>query len=464
MRLFTPLKNSVFRYLFFAQVISLLGTGLATVALALLVYEQFSASAGIILGGVLAIKMVAYLLTAPIAGAYANRLPRKAWLLSLNIIRAFLVLALPLVSELWQLVVLIFVLNVITAGYTPVYQALLPDVLENDELYTQGLSLSRLAMDVEALLSPVIAAALLLSMSYTWLFGLNALAFAMAAVFLLVIRIPSMKPSERTGGIWQQLTFGVRSYWSTPRLKAVLYANLAMSAAGAMIIVNTVIYVRANLLLPDEYVALLMAAAGAGSMLGAVVVPSILSVFSDRLVMLAGGTVSGLAMLLAGLIAEQSPAYLMLFPIWLLVGIGSAFVLIVSGRLVRDSCNKSDRNDYFAANFSLTHGMWLICYLLAGVLGSLLGLTMTFIVIGCIALVATGFSIIVWPKNAAAGLWHEHPEMNHQHPHVHDAHHQHEHQGWEGPEPHVHPHYHAQHTHKHRFVIDEHHVHWPRQS
>jgi hypothetical protein len=28
----------------------------------------------------------------------------------------------------------------------------------------------------------------------------------------------------------------------------------------------------------------------------------------------------------------------------------------------------------------------------------------------------------------------------------------------------VHPHYHAQHTHKHRFVIDEHHVHWPRQS
>ncbi len=63
------LANSTYRHLFFAQVIALVGTGLATVALGLLAYEIAGADAGAVLGTALAIKMVAYVGIAPIAGA-----------------------------------------------------------------------------------------------------------------------------------------------------------------------------------------------------------------------------------------------------------------------------------------------------------------------------------------------------------------------------------------------------------
>lgn len=44
------LTNRTYRHLFFAQVIALVGTGLATVALGLLAYEIAGADAGAVLG------------------------------------------------------------------------------------------------------------------------------------------------------------------------------------------------------------------------------------------------------------------------------------------------------------------------------------------------------------------------------------------------------------------------------
>lgn len=59
------LRFPTFRSLFAAQVIALIGTGLATVALSLLAYDLAGAEAGAVLGTALAIKMIVYVLLAP---------------------------------------------------------------------------------------------------------------------------------------------------------------------------------------------------------------------------------------------------------------------------------------------------------------------------------------------------------------------------------------------------------------
>ena len=58
-----------FRHLFSAQIIALFGTGLATVALGLLAYELAGPSAGAVLATALTIKMVMYVLIAPLVDA-----------------------------------------------------------------------------------------------------------------------------------------------------------------------------------------------------------------------------------------------------------------------------------------------------------------------------------------------------------------------------------------------------------
>lgn len=89
------LSYRVFRHLFAAQVLSLLGSGLATVALGLLAYDLAGPNAGAVLGTVFAIKMIAYVFISPIAAAIAHRYSRRSFLVVLDLCRAGMVLLLP---------------------------------------------------------------------------------------------------------------------------------------------------------------------------------------------------------------------------------------------------------------------------------------------------------------------------------------------------------------------------------
>jgi MFS family permease len=172
-------NNRTYRHLFAAQVVALLGTGLATVALGLLAYDLAGANAGAVLGTAFAIKMIAYVGVSPIASAFAERLPRRSLLIALDIVRATIVLALPFVDQIWQIYALIFLLQSASAAFTPTFQATIPDILPDEAEYTKALSLSRLAYDLENLISPMLAAAMLALISFHWLFAGTAIGFAL---------------------------------------------------------------------------------------------------------------------------------------------------------------------------------------------------------------------------------------------------------------------------------------------
>ena len=113
------LSNPTYRKLLLAQIFSLVGSGLTTIALGILAYELASKNAGQVLGFAFAIKMVAYVGLAPIASAIAGRLPRKPYLVFLDIMRASLVLLLPFVTQVWQIYVLIFAFQAFSAAFSP---------------------------------------------------------------------------------------------------------------------------------------------------------------------------------------------------------------------------------------------------------------------------------------------------------------------------------------------------------
>src|SRR3954471_22467220 len=91
-------SNRTYRHLFTAQVIALAGTGLLTVALGLLAFDLAGEQAGAVLGTALAIKMIAYVTVAPVVGGFADRLPRRAFLVAIDLVRARIALLLPFVG------------------------------------------------------------------------------------------------------------------------------------------------------------------------------------------------------------------------------------------------------------------------------------------------------------------------------------------------------------------------------
>src|SRR5215217_7280536 len=209
------LANRTYRHLFAAQVIALAGTGLLTVALGLLAYQLAGTQAGAVLGTALAIKMVAYVGVAPVAGAFANQLPRRAFLVFMDLVRAAIALLLPFVDQVWQVYVLIFLLQSASAAFTPTFQATIPDVLPEEKDYTRALSLSRLAYDLESLVSPMLAAALLTVISFHTLFAGTVVGFLLSAFMVLATTLPQAPPIEHTGGAYEKTTRGIRIYLAT---------------------------------------------------------------------------------------------------------------------------------------------------------------------------------------------------------------------------------------------------------
>jgi H+ antiporter protein len=430
------LANRTYRHLFLAQVIALLGTGLATVALGLLAFDLAGAQAGAVLGTALAIKMTAYIGVAPIAAAFAERLPRRAMLVSLDLVRALVALALPFVTEVWQIYVLIFVLQSASAAFTPTFQATIPDILPDEDDYTRALSLSRLAYDLESVASPMLAAALLTVISFHSLFAGTVIGFLASAALVATVLLPKAKQVPRRS-IYERTTRGMRIFLATPRLRGLLALNLTVAAASAMVIVNTVVMVQSRFALPQSSTALALAAFGGGSMISALVLPRLLKNIKDRTAMLFGGGI-----LVVGLaVGINLTTYNFLLPLWMVLGVGYSLAQTPSGRLLRRSAHAEDRPALFAAQFALSHACWLITYPLAGWLGANISLTASFVGLAVVAGSALLVSIVIWrPAHDQESIKHTHENLPGDHAHI---------DGQDGVD------------HEHPYVIDDQHRRWP---
>ena len=434
------LAERTYRHLFAAQVVALLGTGLATVALGLLAYDLAGDNAAMVLGTVFTIKMVAYVGIAPIAGAFANRVPRRAFLVALDLMRAGVALCLPFVTEIWQVYVLIFLLQSASAAFTPTFQATIPDVLPDEARYTRALSLSRLAYDLENIVSPMLAGLLLAVVSYNSLFLGTVVGFTASAALVVSVLLPSPRRSERRG-IYDSTTRGIRIYLATPRLRGLLALNMAAAAAGAMVLVNSVVLVRSTLRLDASALAWTLFAFGAGSMIAALLLPRVLDTVPDRPVMLGGAALMVLTLVgFASVVATLGLVWPVLLGTWLLVGLGYSTVLTPSGRLLRRSAHAEDRAALFAAQFALSHACWLVTYPLSGWLMTRFGPVMALGVLAVLAGAGIVAALRFWPREDPETLEHTHGNLQLDHPHLHGAR-----------------------RHAHPFVVDENHPRWASQ-
>jgi H+ antiporter protein len=438
--MFDILSDRTYRHLFLAQVVALIGTGLATVALGLLAYDLAGSGAGLVLGSIFTIKMIAYVGIAPIAGAFADRVNRRALLVTLDLVRAAAALCLPFVTEVWQVYVLIFLLQSASAAFTPTFQATIPDILPEEDRYTRALSLSRLTYDLENIVSPTLAALLLTVMVYDTLFLGTVAGFVGSALLVVSVLLPSPKSTQRRG-IYDRTTRGIRIYLATPRLRGLLALNLAVSAAGAMVLVNSVVLVRGELGLSESNVAWAMFAFGFGSMLAALLLPPVLDRVPDRPVMLSGAGLLVAALLgLAALVAITGLSWGELLISWCLVGIGYSTVMTPSGRLLRRSAHAEDRPAIFAAQFALSHACWLLTYPLSGWLMTVFGTLTALILLAALSFVGLLLCRFLWPAQAPSEIPHSHADLPPDHPHLLE---------------------HGDEAHKHAIIIDDLHRDWP---
>lgn len=396
------LLNRTYARLFAAQVLALLGTGILTVAVGLLAFDLAGERGGAILGTAMTIKIAAYVFFAPLVAAAVGRLPRKAVLIGADAVRGLTALCLPFVTEAWEIYALIFLLQAASATFTPTFQALIPAVLPDERDYTRAQAWSRVAYDMESILSPLAAAALLNLVSFHSLFSLTAAGFACSLLLVAATRLPATAEAG-AGSLWRRTTAGARIFAKAPRLRALLALDLVVACAYATVLINTVVLVKGRLGLGDAELGVALAVFGAGSLAMALALPRWIDAHGERQAMLAGSVLVSAGLvgaLLVSLGGSGGAGWTGLLASWAVLGAGTSMVSTPAGNLLRDASTPRTRTAVFAAQFSLSHACYLVTYPLAGLAGAALGLGTAAWLMLAVALAGGLAALVVFPKDA----------------------------------------------------------------
>ncbi|MCY7346173.1 MAG: MFS transporter [Pyrinomonadaceae bacterium] len=403
-------RNRDYLLLFAAQIISLTGSGVTTVGLALFAYQLTGGqSATAVIGNALFLRILAFLLFSQPAGVLADRFNRKYILIAADVLRFVLLALFPFITEIWQVYTLIFLINAVTAFFTPTFEASIPEVV-GDEHYVKALSYSRVAVDIEAVAAPAIAGLLVVWLGVRWVFWFDAFTYLVSAALVVFAVVPfvAKKAVPLSVNVFlSEIQTGTRILLREPSLRQALILSFAEATAGAAAIVATVAYVRDALERGDTAYAVVMAALGLGSTVAAILLGRATGRYEQgaeskavlhgrrhawaQRALIFGGVLLG-AILLPGFLV---PPLFIFAVLWFLNGAGQALIAIPSSTLLAEHTFEDERGKAYAAHFALTHACWLITYLAIGYAAAYFGTPATFTVAGIVCLMITAAAFLL---------------------------------------------------------------------
>ncbi|WP_238530367.1 MFS transporter [Pseudomonas sp. S9] len=273
----SPLGYKTFRWLWLASIASNIGTWMHEVGAGWLMTSLSASPMNVALVQV-AGSAPMFFLALP-AGAMADIVDRRRYLLGVQLWMAAVAMALALLTLSGQMTVTLLLLLTLSMGIgtalmMPAWSALTPELVGKADL-PAAIALSSVGVNVARAIGPAIAG-VLVSLSGPWAtFALNSLSFFAVIVVLLFWRrevAPAVLPAER---LWGAIRAGWRYSRASKPLQAVLLRALAffLGASGAMSLLPLI--VRQELQGSAADFGLLLGSVGVGAVTGATLLPKV---------------------------------------------------------------------------------------------------------------------------------------------------------------------------------------------
>ncbi|HDZ06431.1 hypothetical protein LCGC14_0513260 [marine sediment metagenome] len=367
---FQSLRNHLFAKLYLAQTISLMGDAFTWVGLALLAYQFGEERAAVILATALTLRVTAFIIFSPFAGVLADRISRKKILYTTHFIRMGIVGCLPFVTEEWQIYVLVFMMNVFNAFFSPTYRSIIPQIVEKS-LYRQAIGLSAATYQLLGVLGPGLAGIMAIWLGARDIFFVDAATFVIAGILLLSLPKSALDVTEKQDddtvahSTWQDVLKGIHLLFSNQYVRFALFIEFVTAVSGALILVNTIVLVKGGLDLTDKVYGIIMAAFAIGAMVAAFVSGAIDKSKSRRTSLIIGALILGVSISFANYLD-----FSMLFIVWIVAGLGQSLAEIPSETLIGETVPIEAQGKVYGSHFAFSHLWWAFAYPLAGFLGT----------------------------------------------------------------------------------------------
>jgi MFS family permease len=229
-RTFASLRNRNFRIFFTAQIVSVTGTWMQSIAQMWLVLHL--TGSGFALGVTAALQFTPILLFGTWGGLIADRVDKRKLLMVTQSAAGLVALVLAGLTlgglvRLWMVYVLAFALGIVSVFDNPGRQSFVTEMVGKDHVIN-AVGLNSAVFTLARVIGPAIAGVLIALVGTGWCFLYNGLSY-FPVVFALVLMHPGelhrSRPAPRARG---QIRAGIHYAWNTPELRFPLLLMLVV--------------------------------------------------------------------------------------------------------------------------------------------------------------------------------------------------------------------------------------------
>jgi len=274
-RVFKAFHYRDFRLMWIGACTSSIGTWMQIVAQGWLIY-RLTHSARLLaldqfLGG------IPIFLFSLIGGVVADRVERRKILLVSQYIQMatatiLTVLVAAGLVHVWHILCLSFVAGLAQAFGGPAYQALIPTLVDRDDM-PNAIALNSIQFNMAVTVGPALAGQALAKLGEKWCFGLNALSFLAPIVSLLIISARFL-PQPTTESMFSSLKQGIKFIRRQTSMEALTVLAFFMTFLSMPLRTYIPVYVKDIFHRGPETYGNLLSLMGVGSICGSLIVAS----------------------------------------------------------------------------------------------------------------------------------------------------------------------------------------------
>ena len=285
------LAHRNFQLFFMGQGTSLVGTWMQSVALGWLVLQITNSP--FLVGLNSALRSLGVLLFTLYAGIVVDRVDKRRMIVLTQVLQMVEALILAVlvwthVVAVWQVMVLATFVGIVNAFDIPARQSFMVDLVGKDDL-VNAIALNSSLFNATRIIGPAIAGVVIGAGGVGLCFFLNGVSYIAVIWGLLAMKLPPHVPRVSAESEWQRFRGGLRFILGDRRMSALVAQVAILSLFGFPVLVMMPVFARDVLHTNAGGYGALMAAVGAGAMLGALG----LALLSDRVpkgkTLLAGG-------------------------------------------------------------------------------------------------------------------------------------------------------------------------------
>lgn len=373
-------RTPSFVLLWVGQFVSQLGDRLAALAFPWLVYTSTGSELGT--GAVFALYTLPYVLFGAFAGVIVDRTNKRRLMVTVDLARAALVLAVPFAAAHSLPAVFVLSFAIATGGvfFDPAKLAILPEILPSGRLLRAN-SLLSTGENLSEILGWACAGLLLASVSTSVAFELDAVTFVVSAAALLLMRYraPARGVVERTThAIVHELREGIGFLARDRGLRAntamILVCVAGLGAAYPLTFLFAVQILEGG----ARAFGIMEAVVGAGFLAGSLALVALASRVRKGRVMIGGLATMGACL---AVVAATDSLWTAAIP-FALFGVANAMVLIVVDTYLQQTVPDGLRGRVLGTRFTLTQGTYALSVLVGGALAGLMDVRILLLVAG----------------------------------------------------------------------------------